>query len=690
VLSSRVATRTAATWLTLIITVVFVFTARALIARVLGPVGIGLYALMLTAAWLAGTFLSVGLPAYNASFAGKQRAGVLLSNSIAWNLAALAGLTLVATPVLFRTGIPVAWKLALLGVWMGPFMAQLECTRGILQGTSAIAAYNWLGLTAGGLNLAGVGVLAALSRLTLRAAVACWIASTVVSAVVAVGLGVTRGGGLARVHAGVMRDSFKFGGQAWLSQLTGILNFRIALILTQVLLGTAAVGLYSVAITIAEVLFYFPNALAVVTVSRYASATRAEARALLKRSTAWVLMGNAGCAVMLALAGGPFIHRVFGPSYDASLPALLILLPGVVIYTPIAVTAWYFNAHLQKPAVNLIVAAFSALLNGLLTLTWAPRFGLAGVAGATTTAYVAASLLNLAFVRRESEREMWGPPAYMDPIGSAGVVTRWVWRSLQAVDYAIAVLVYLLIPRRVRERWFMPGTQLRNLRACTEVSALIGTAPHALVLDVGGGVAALADTLRGDARIRVVTLDLDFDVLRRAAARATAPTLVCADATRLPFKDDTFDAIVMVHALEHIPQPVRGPLAAEIKRVSRRGVVIHGPAGDEAVELSRRFIDALSARGVRVPRYAFEHLEFSMPMPAWFTETFPGCDLQPRRNFQVELATIMTEFTPIVRWLAGYRHRRLAAADNRPPFVEYTMTWRKPGQALRPGSGQVS
>jgi hypothetical protein len=64
-------------------------------------------------------------------------------------------------------------------------------------------------------------------------------------------------------------------------------------------------------------------------------------------------------------------------------------------------------------------------------------------------------------------------------------------------------------------------------------------------------------------------------------------------------------------------------------------------------------------------------------MPGWFTQTFPGCELRPRRNLDVELSTILIEFTPIARWFAGYRNRRMAAQDDRPPFVEYTMTWRK-------------
>ena len=666
--SRPLAARTAATWLTLIATVVFLFAARALIANVLGPVGIGLYALMLTSAWLAGTLLSVGLPAYNASFAGKKPPNVLLSNAIAWNAASMLVLTVVSVPLLVGGDLTPARRMLLIGVWIAPLMAMLECSRGIFQGAGAIGAYNWLGLTGGALNLAGVAAFAAASRLTLTAAVGCWIGSTAVSVVVAVALGIRRTGGFAPVDGALMGESFRFGGQAWLSQLSGILNFRIALLLTEEILGTAAVGLYSIAVTVAELLFYFPNALAVVTVSRYAAASPAAARRLLVRSMLVVVTVNAVCAVALAIAGGPLIARLFGPSYAESTTALRLLLPGIVIYTPIAVSAWYFNAHLQKPIINLVVAGFSATLNGLLTWLWAPTHGLAGVAAATSTAYIAASVLNFILVEREAP----------DAPGSG--VTPLFWRVLKLADYAIAVPVYLFVPRRVRQRWFMPGTMLRNRRAVDAVAELLASAPRALVLDVGGGVAALADALASDPRVRVVTLDLDFDVLRRAQPRLASPRLVCADGTRLPFADDTFDAVVMVHALEHIPAAVRGPLAAEIKRVSRTGVVIHGPAGEDAVRLSERFIAALRARGAAVPRYALEHLECSMPMPAWFADTFPGCALQPRRNFDVEMTTIMTEFTPIVRWLAGYRYSRLAAVDDRPPFVEYTMTWRKPRQ----------
>ena len=254
---------------------------------------------------------------------------------------------------------------------------------------------------------------------------------------------------------------------------------------------------------------------------------------------------------------------------------------------------------------------------------------------------------------------------------------RLMWKVFGLADLLVSAPIYLLVPRHVRNFWMMPGTVMRNQRACDEVRAVIDGAPHARVLDVGGGIAALSESLSAGGAVRVITLDLDMEMLLRARGKIPGAVLLCADGTRLPFADRTFDAVVMVHALEHIPEPIRDKLASEIKRVTKSGVVIHGPAGADAVTLTRRFIDRMEARGMEVPRYAREHLEFSMPMPGWFATAFPGCRVQPHRNLDVELVNLLTAYTPVLRWLGGYRQRRMAARDQQPPFVEYTMTWRK-------------
>jgi SAM-dependent methyltransferase len=271
----------------------------------------------------------------------------------------------------------------------------------------------------------------------------------------------------------------------------------------------------------------------------------------------------------------------------------------------------------------------------------------------------------------------------------ANGLTRLVWRAMGLVDLAVAVPLYFLVPRHVRFRWSAPGTVLRNRRGFDEVMRLVEPGRRAIVLDVGGGIAALKDLPETAERMWIVTLDIDMPLLQRARRKVPDSVLVCADGTRLPFRDGTFDAVVMVHALEHIPEQIRPALVSEIKRVSRRGVVIHGPAGADAVELARQFIAALEARGGVAPRYAIEHLEFPMPMPQWLNDAFPGCALQPRRNFGVELDTLLMAYTPVIRWFTGYRQQQLSASDDTPPFVEYTMTWRKPAadaqDAVPPG-----
>jgi SAM-dependent methyltransferase len=111
----------------------------------------------------------------------------------------------------------------------------------------------------------------------------------------------------------------------------------------------------------------------------------------------------------------------------------------------------------------------------------------------------------------------------------------------------------------------------------------LGLTAGDLVLDLGCGFGRHAyEALRRGAR--VVACDLSPDELREVrstfqvmhelgeAAPVGMATTTCADATRLPFPDGTFDRVIASEVMEHIPDDV-GALD-ELTRVLRPGGVL--------------------------------------------------------------------------------------------------------------------
>jgi SAM-dependent methyltransferase len=110
------------------------------------------------------------------------------------------------------------------------------------------------------------------------------------------------------------------------------------------------------------------------------------------------------------------------------------------------------------------------------------------------------------------------------------------------------------------------------LRALDEM--LDGLAPTR-ILEVGVGEGEITERLRArftDAE--VVGVDLP-DATLAAEWRRRDVAAMFADATALPFADHTFDLVLAIEVLEHVPQPERA--LAEIARVGRGPLIASVP-----------------------------------------------------------------------------------------------------------------
>lgn len=166
----------------------------------------------------------------------------------------------------------------------------------------------------------------------------------------------------------------------------------------------------------------------------------------------------------------------------------------------------------------------------------------------------------------------------------------------------------------------MPAESLKRLpfdyygryRLAAEVVTAT-TGPGARVLDVGGGPGALAAFVEERS---VVACDLRVETDPRVAAT----TLVLADGASLPFADGSFDVVVSLDTLEHVPPEARPAVLQEAVRVSAGWVLVVCPCDTDGVAeadsavlsyVRQRFSEEFASVEVLT-----EHLVYGHPDPA--------------------------------------------------------------------------
>jgi len=127
------------------------------------------------------------------------------------------------------------------------------------------------------------------------------------------------------------------------------------------------------------------------------------------------------------------------------------------------------------------------------------------------------------------------------------------------------------------------------------------------VLDSPGGTGRFAPLVLREGR-SLVLADLSRAML--AEARASGAPRVCADALALPFADSSFDLVLCMRFLFHVPRELQPRLLAELARVSRRFVAVDVRHGWAWSAWTRSLRGRLLARPVseRLPPSGIEPL----------------------------------------------------------------------------------
>ncbi len=96
------------------------------------------------------------------------------------------------------------------------------------------------------------------------------------------------------------------------------------------------------------------------------------------------------------------------------------------------------------------------------------------------------------------------------------------------------------------------------------------------ILEVGCGEGIVIEYLTGRVpAVRFHGVELDTDALARGRARCPAAAFLQADAYALPFETGSYDLVLCLEVLEHLPEP--GRALRELRRVARRGCLVSVP-----------------------------------------------------------------------------------------------------------------
>jgi hypothetical protein len=201
------------------------------------------------------------------------------------------------------------------------------------------------------------------------------------------------------------------------------------------------------------------------------------------------------------------------------------------------------------------------------------------------------------------------------------------------------------------------------------------------LIEVSSGRGGIAWVFR-DADLQICLVDRASELLRDG--RGGDAWRVCADGCQLPFPDDSFDAAISLDTVEHLPEPMRAPFLQELKRVSKRAVVVTCPLQSNDGEFQGREFDyqlhqEISARGGVQPVWLEEHIEQGHPTREVLCRLLPGAAVSGKENCSVWLR-FSSLYQKTFMWpFAGIFYVAfLRKLDTAPPYRRGVLVWKKP------------
>jgi len=222
----------------------------------------------------------------------------------------------------------------------------------------------------------------------------------------------------------------------------------------------------------------------------------------------------------------------------------------------------------------------------------------------------------------------------------------------------------------------LPFDQYQRYKMVEELVGWIRDARRLSILDIGGHPGFIADFLPEDDTFILDTLPFQRPVL----SLVEGPNYVRGDGAKPPFEDDSFDLVVSIDTLEHIPSDQRPGFLEEQLRISRDYVLLAAPFEDENISLAEQIVNEFFIKKIGHPNDSLEeHFANGLPSLSETLSFFDGNGVQQLEipngylyNWLVMMmalpaAQALPNSEELVAMINRFYNQNLYVSDNRPP-----------------------
>lgn len=212
-------------------------------------------------------------------------------------------------------------------------------------------------------------------------------------------------------NGNVLKQMLPFVAAIGLTNMIGLMNYKVDLFLVEHYLGLSVTGGYSIAVMVGELLWFVSSAVTQAAYARIGTPEKQEASRLVVRVMHFSLLALSVMSPILWFVAWIILPRLLGTEYSAALPILAILLPGIVAFGAASSLSAYFTNHFGRPIISAILAGLSLLINVIVSVVLIPRWGAIGGAVATSVSYLVSVIVSLSLFARMSElpwRDIFG------------------------------------------------------------------------------------------------------------------------------------------------------------------------------------------------------------------------------------------------------------------------------------------